>query len=881
MNPELPELNGAYNPSEFEDEIYRSWLDAGYFKSSVNPDKKPYTIVIPPPNVTGVLHMGHVLNNTLQDILIRYHRMNGFEACWIPGTDHASIATEAKVVKYLADKGIDKFEIGREKFLEYAWEWKQKYGGIIISQLKKMGASCDWDRERFTMDDGFYKAVIHSFVALYNKGYIYKGFRLVNWCPVSKSAISDEEVYYQEVDGKLWHFKYPLKGMDECLEIATTRPETMFGDTAVAVNPKDKRYKKYIGKFVILPIVNKEIPVIADEYVDIEFGTGVVKITPAHDPNDYNIGIAHDLEFINILNKDATMNNNVPEDFRGLDRFEAREAVVQKMKELKLLAKIENYTHKVGYSERGHVPIEPYLSEQWFMKMEELVKPAIKAVKDGDITFYPERWTKTYFHWLENVKDWCISRQLWWGHRIPVYYCDECGHYGAFEQAPSKCPECGSTKLRQDEDVLDTWASSWLWPFAVHKWPEIDNDLKYYYPTDTLVTAPEIIFFWVARMIIAGLEFFKKIPFSKVYFTGIVRDDQGRKMSKSLGNSPDPIDVIKEFGADALRFTITRLAPLGNDIYYSNGNCELGRNFANKIWNASRFILQNSSAASVKDISDVNLDDFDKWALSRFNKTIKKVRNEIEKFYFNDSAVSLYDFIWSEFCDWYIEISKVAIYKGEQSEKDSKISVLLYILEGSLKLLHPIMPFITEKIHMSLPRHKVSLVIEQYPEYNGSLIYEEEEDLVSSVQNIISTIRNIRGENKIQPNVMVEAVLCVQEKKLEDFAVKHLGVINKLSKVGKMEFSSGRQKDMDEVLGVGKGFEIYISLKGVIDIVKEKDKFEAELARITALIGSTRKKLENSDFISRAPAAVISKEKEKILFLEGERDKIMRNLGIN
>ncbi len=876
-----PELAGPYNPNDFEEKIYQYWIEEGLFKSSVNPSKKPYTIVIPPPNVTGVLHMGHILNNTIQDILIRYHRMNGFETCWIPGTDHASIATEAKVVKYLLDKGIDKFAIGREKFLEYAWEWKQKYGGIIINQLKRMGASCDWDRERFTMDNGYYKSVIHSFVEIYKKGYIYKGYKLVNWCPVSKSAISDEEVYYKEVEGKLWYFKYPIKGSREFLEIATTRPETLLGDTAVAVNPRDSRYKKYIGKTVILPIVEKEIPVIADEYVDIEFATGVVKITPAHDPNDYIIGKNHNLEFVNILNIDATLNNNVPEDFRGLDRFEAREAVVEEMKERKLLSKIENYTHKVGYSERGHVPIEPYLSEQWFMKMDELVKPAVKAVKSKKIKFYPDRWTKTYFHWLENIKDWCISRQLWWGHRIPVYYCDNCGHYDAYEEAPLACEECGTEGLRQDEDVLDTWASSWLWPFAVHKWPEIDDELKYYYPTDTLVTAPEIIFFWVARMIIAGYEFLSDIPFHKVYFTGIVRDDLGRKMSKSLGNSPDPLDVIKDYGADALRYTITRLAPLGNDIHYSNATCELGRNFGNKIWNASRFILQNCGDSDPKGIRHVNLDDFDKWIISRFNKTVLKVRNEIESFDFNTATVSLYDFIWSEFCDWYIEISKVALYTGTPAEMESKLSILMYILDGSLKLIHPFMPFISEKIHQSLPMHKVSIVIDKYPVFDKGLIFEKEENLVETFQNIIGTIRNIRGENKIQPNIPVDSLLSIDESDLAQFISMNEGVLKKLAKVRNLAFDSGHNKKEDEAVGAGKGFEVFVSLSGIIDLDKEKEKLIQDLKRIEASIENSKVKISNDDFIKRAPEAVIIKERDKISYLEGERDKIRRNLGIN
>jgi len=870
-------LSGSYSPNDFEESIYQFWLEKGYFKSRVNPQKKPYTIVIPPPNVTGVLHMGHILNNTIQDILIRYHRMNGFEACWIPGTDHASIATEAKVVKYLSEKGIDKYKIGREKFLEYAWEWKEKYGGIIITQLKRLGVSCDWDRERFTMDPGYYRAVIHSFVKLYKKGYIYKGHRLVNWCPVSRSAISDEEVYYKEVEGKLWYFKYPIKGAHEFLEIATTRPETMLGDTAVAVNPNDNRYKKYIGKTVILPIVEREIPVIADEYVDMEFGTGVVKITPAHDPNDYDIGKKHNLEFINILNEDATLNNNVPEEFRGLDRFEAREAVVEKMKELKLLSKIENYAHKVGYSERGHVPIEPLLSEQWFIKMDELVKPAIEVVKEGKIKFYPERWVKTYFHWLENIKDWCISRQLWWGHRIPVYYCKDCGYYNAYEEAPSNCEKCGGTNIFQDEDVLDTWASSWLWPFAVHKWPEIDEDLKYYYPTDTLVTAPDIIFFWVARMIIAGMEFLNEIPFRKVYFTGVIRDDLGRKMSKSLGNSPDPLDVIKEYGADALRFTITRLAPLGNDILYNNEKCELGRNFCNKIWNAAKYILQNVEGIWIKKLTEVELDVFDKWILSRYNKAIAKVRHEIEEFYFNDAAITLYDFIWGEFCDWYIEISKLGLYKGSQKEKESKMAVLLFVLDGSLKLLHPFMPFITERIYKALPLKEETIMLSSYPVSDKNYIFEKEEAEASFIQNIIYTVRNIRGENKIQPNIQINASLITDQKRIV-LLEQNAGVIKKLAKIENLYFAKEHKKSEDEVVGVGQGFEIYISLEGIVDIEKERARLQAELDRLNSSIQSVKGKLQNKNFVEKAPPAIVVKEKEKLNYLEEEKNKILKNL---
>jgi valyl-tRNA synthetase len=876
----VKQLPKAYNHLEFEDEIYEFWLKNKYFKSQVNPDKKPYTIVMPPPNVTGMLHMGHILNNTIQDVLIRYYRMNGYEACWIPGTDHASIATEAKVTKYLAEKGIDKFAIGREKFLEYAWEWKEKYGGIIINQLKKLGCSCDWDRERFTMDKGYYYAVIYAFVELFKKGYIYRGYRLVNWCPVSRSAISDEEVYYKEVEGKLYYFLYPLKDSNEFLEIATTRPETMLGDTAVAVNPADPRYKRYIGKTVILPIVGREIPVIADEYVDMEFGTGVVKITPAHDPNDYEIGLKHNLEMINILNPDATLNKNVPEDFIGMDRFEAREAVVEKMKELKLLKKIENYTHKVGYSERGHVPIEPYLSEQWFLKMKELAKPAIEVVKSGKIKFFPERWTKVYFHWLENVKDWCISRQLWWGHRIPVFYCDDCGFYNAYVESPSNCEKCGSKNIRQDEDVLDTWASSWLWPFAVHKWPEIDEDLKYYYPTSTLVTAPDIIFFWVARMIIAGMEFMGEIPFENVYFTGIIRDSIGRKMSKSLGNSPDPLDVIKEYGSDALRYTIMRLAPLGNDIYYDNEKCELGRNFANKIWNASRFVLQNLSDVKIKQLEEIELDIFDRWILTKYNKSIEKLRNEIESFYFNEATVTLYDFIWSEFCDWYIETSKIALYSGNKDLKENKASVLFFLLNNILKMLHPFMPFITEKIYQFLPvKEKDSIMITSFPVVMKNYIFEEDEANFEFLKEIVYSIRNLRGEYNISPSVSINVVLKIEDDVKKSFLEKNETCIKKLAKVNNLSFVKEYRKSAEESIYVGSGFEIYARVAELINIEKEKEKIQKEIERLTKQIENISAKLSNPSFLEKAPLEVIEREQKKLDDWTEELKKLKSSLS--
>lgn len=870
------ELAKSFDPQAFEDRIYKDWLEQGHFRSQPHPDKKPYTIVIPPPNVTGMLHMGHILNNTIQDILIRYHRMRGYEACWIPGTDHASIATEAKVSQMLAEKGIDKHEIGREKFLEYAQDWKSKYGGIIISQLKKLGASCDWERERFTMDDGYYKAVIHAFVELFNKGYIYKGFRLVNWCPVSRSAISDEEVYYKEVNGKLWHFRYPYKDGSGYVVVATTRPETMLGDTAVAVNPKDKRYKDIVGKTVVLPIVGREIPVIADDYVDMEFGTGVVKITPAHDPNDYEMARRHDLDIINILTENASLNKAVPQEYQGLDRYEAREAVVQQMEALKLVEKIEDYTHSVGYSERGHVPIEPFLSEQWYMRMDELIKPAVTAIKDRKIQFYPERWEKTYFNWMDNIRDWCISRQLWWGHRIPVYYCDKTGKYAAFEERPEKLGDSVGDEIRQDEDVLDTWASSWLWPFAVHAWPQKDEQLKYYYPTNTLVTGPDIIFFWVARMIIAGYEFLGDIPFEKVYFTGIIRDDLGRKMSKSLGNSPDPLDVIAEYGADALRYTIIRLAPLGNDILYSNEKCELGRNFGNKIWNAARFIHHAAGDLTPLPWQEVRLDTFDKWILTRYHQTIRKVSEEIDSFHFNDATISLYDFIWGDYCDWYIESSKVTLYGADESAKRSKISVLYHVLEGALKLLHPVMPFITEEVYQSLPGAEGSIMVSSYPEYDPASIYSKEEAEIKLLQDIIYTVRNIRGEYKIPPSTDVQARIKLDAAVSEDTLSANLESILKLAKLKGLEQTTQPKLD-SEAAGVGQGFELYVSLEGLIDTAREKERLDKEIERLGGLIDSLAGRLQNAQFLAKAPAAVIEAEKTRLQKMQDEQSKLQEN----
>ncbi len=667
MTDKQKEIPKAYDPSVVEDKWYKYWLGNDIFHSEVDETKQPYVIAIPPPNITGMLTMGHILNNAIQDVLIRLKRMQGYNACWVPGTDHASIATETKVTKYLSDKNLDKKEIGREVFIKYCQEWKEEYGGIIIQQLKKLGVSCDWKRERFTMDDDYYREVIKAFVELYNDGKIYRGYRMVNWDPASRSAISDEEVNFKTVNGKLWYFKYPVVGSNKFVVVATTRPETMLGDTGVAVNPNDDRFKDLVGKKVMLPITNREIPIFADEFVDMEFGTGAVKVTPAHDMNDNDLGQKHKLEVINIFNEDARTNEKVPERFRGLDRYEARKKVIKWFEENGLMEKIEDYEHKVGYSERGNVPIEPYLSEQWFMQMKELVKPALQALKEEKINFHPKHWEKTYFHWMENIKDWCISRQLWWGHRIPVWYCVgndhckiECKEPIVSIDTPEKCPHCGSANLKQEEDVLDTWASSWLWAHAIFR---TEEERDYYYPTTTLVTAPDIIFFWVARMIIAGMYFRNEIPFSDVYFTSIIRDAEGKKMSKSLGNSPDPLDVIKDYGADALRFTILYLAPLGQDVLFSVDKCDFGRNFANKIWNAGRFLLMNAQSIPVKEeLKDKHIDFADEWIISRFNFTLSLLDDTYKNFEINSATKIIYSFVWNDFCDWYVEMTKNRLY---------------------------------------------------------------------------------------------------------------------------------------------------------------------------------------------------------------------------
>ncbi len=864
----LTDIPKAYNPNEVEDKWYKYWEDHNLYHSEPDESKIPYTIVIPPPNITGMLTMGHILNNSIQDLYIRYKRMKGFNALWVPGTDHASIATETKVVKYLKEQGIDKYEIGREEFLKYCWEWKEKYGNIITTQLRKLGVSCDWKRERFTMDDHYYRKVIEAFVKLYKKGLIYRGYRLVNWDPASKSAISDEEVIYKTVQGKLWYFKYPVKDSDEFLVVATTRPETMLGDTGVAVNPKDERYKHLVGKKVILPIVNREIPIFADEYVDMEFGTGAVKVTPAHDVNDYEMGQRHNLEIINIFNPDATTNENVPEDLRGLDRYEVRKRVVKKFEELGLLEKIEDYTTNVGYSERGNVPIEPYLSEQWFMKMDSLAQPALQVVREGEIKFHPQHWVKTYEHWMTNIKDWCISRQLWWGHRIPVWYHKETKEIYCNVEPPEDIEN-----WEQDEDVLDTWASSWLWAQDVFTTKE---DQDYYYPTDLLVTGPDIIFFWVARMIMAGMEFMHEIPFKDVYFTSIIRDVQGRKMSKSLGNSPDPLDVIKDYGADALRFTINYIAPLGQDVLFSTDKTELGRNFANKIWNAGRFLLMNAQQIETDDsLIDKHIDFIDEWITSRFQNAVKQFEDALERFDITGAARVIYSYIWNDFCDWFLELSKVKFYSGNEEVKSAALTRALVLFEESLKLAHPFMPFITEELwHLISERAGgESISVSAFPEFDESRISKSAEEEMEFVQNIITAIRNIRGELSIPPSKKIDVLLKTDSLREESHVY-----IKSLAKINELTVDPALTKPAQSASAVVKNCDIFVPLAGVIDLDVERARIEKEINRLENALKGVEKKLSNEKFVNNAPKEIVEKEKNKKENWEGQLVKLKKIL---
>ncbi len=865
MHPKnLDEIPKAYDPKNAEDKWYKYWEEYKLYHSEIDKNKTPYTIVIPPPNITGILHIGHILNNTLQDIYIRYKRMQGFNACWVPGIDHASIATESKVVALLKEKGITKDDISREEFLKHCYEWKDKYGGMIFKQLRRIGVSCDWERERFTMDDHYYKKVIEAFVHLYKEGLIYRGYRMVNWDPASKSAISDEEVFYKEVQGKLWYFKYPVKDSNEFVIVATTRPETMLGDTGIAVNPEDERYTHLIGKNIILPIVGKEIPLFSDSYVDKSFGTGAVKVTPAHDVNDYDMGQRHKLEIVNIFNEDASTNGNVPKEFRNLDRYEARKKVVARMEELGLLYKVEEYTNKVGYSQRGNVPIEPYLSEQWFMKMDELCKPALKVVLDGKIKFHPEHWVKTYEHWMSGIRDWCISRQLWWGHRIPVWYNKHTQEIYCDVNPPEDIEN-----WHQEEDVLDTWASSWLWAQDVFTNQE---DQNYYYPTDLLVTAPDIIFFWVARMIIAGLHFKNEIPFKDVYFTSLVRDQQGRKMSKSLGNSPDPLDLIDEYGADALRFTIIYIAPLGQDVLFSNEKCEIGRNFANKIWNAGRFLLMNAQNIKLDRMVEYKHIDFtDKWIMSRFNETIKAVNDSMTKFEVNAASKYIYSYVWNDFCDWYIELTKNRLYHGSDEVKSAVLTRAMSLYEKMLQLVHPFMPFITEELWQLVDGRKEgeSISTAAFPLFDEKLIDRRAESEINFVQDVVTAIRNIRGEMNISPAKQINVFL-----KSGSITSSQERYIKSLVKIDQLIVDENLDKPKACASAVVKGCDIFIPLEGLIDINVERARIEKELSRLLNSFNGVRKKLENENFVSKAPADVIEKEKNKLADWEKALEKL-------
>ena len=871
-------LENKYNSSSVENKWYDHWLEKKYFHADSNSKKEPYTIVIPPPNVTGMLTMGHVLNNTIQDILIRKARMEGKEACWIPGTDHASIATETKVIKMLEEKGINKNDLSREEFLEHAWEWKEKYGGIIINQLKKLGCSCDWERERFTMDEGYTNAVLESFVKLYNKGLIYKGHRLVNWCPVSKSAISDEEVVHKEINGHLWYFRYPIKGEDEYLVVATTRPETMLGDSAVAVNPNDKRYKKHIGKTIDLPLVGREIPIIADDYVDPDFGTGCVKITPAHDPNDFAMGKRHDLEFINVMNDDATINENVPEKYIGQDRFDARKQIIHDIDQIGLLDRTEDYVNKIGFSERGDVPIEFYMSDQWFMKMNDLVKPAIDAVKSGEIKFHPEHWVKTYNHWMDNIKDWCISRQLLWGHQIPVWYHKE-------DKTRLHVSVNGPDDIEnweQDKDVLDTWASSWIWPMGVHDWPEENEDLNKFFPTNTLVTGPDIIFFWVARMIITGYEFLDKKPFTDVYFTSILRDETGKKLSKSLGNSPDPLDLFEEYGTDAVRFGIMLMAPQGLDVLFSKERLEIGRNFMNKLWNACRFISMNKPDNWIdgQSADEIELRLPDKWIVSRLNRAIKNYNKQMDRLHFNEAAKVLYDYIWNDFCDWYIEIAKTRFYSDDDDSKMITYNMCIESIRKILPLLHPYTPFITEELWSFFKiENDKDLIISPWPAVHKSSINEKIDNEMNILQDVISSVRAVRSRMNIPPSKKIELKIKSNEEQ-KHFIDQNNELIISLAKLNSYSVGISMQKPSQSVVSVVHGMELYIPLEGLVDLEKERAQLNKRRTKIEELLVGIDNKLSNENFIANAPDEIVNRENNKKIDLKDELEKINSNINM-
>ncbi|MCI8356835.1 MAG: valine--tRNA ligase [Lachnospiraceae bacterium] len=892
------ELAKTYDPKSIEDRLYEKWMEKKYFHAEVDRTKKPFTIVIPPPNITGQLHMGHALDNTMQDILIRFKRMQGYNALWQPGTDHASIATEVKIIETLKEEGVSKEDLGREGFLKRAWEWKEEYGGRIIGQLKKLGSSCDWDRERFTMDEGCNKAVTEVFCKMHEKGWIYKGSRIINWCPVCNTSISDAEVEYEEQAGHFWHIKYPLvdengqPSKTEFLEFATTRPETMLGDTAVAVNPKDERYAYLKGRMVWLPIVNKAIPVVEDEYVDMEFGTGVVKITPAHDPNDFEVGKRHNLPEVNIMNDDATINANGGK-YEGLDRYEARKQIVEELEKEGLLVKIEDYSHNVGTHDRCGTTIEPLIKKQWFVKMDELIKPAAEAVKNGDIKLIPERMDKIYFNWTDNIRDWCISRQLWWGHRIPAYYCDSCGEIVVDKKRPEVCPKCGGTHLTQDEDTLDTWFSSALWPFSTLGWPEKTEELDYFYPTDVLVTGYDIIFFWVIRMIFSGYEQMRERPFHTVLFHGLVRDSQGRKMSKSLGNGIDPLEIIEQYGADALRLTlITGNAP-GNDMRFYNERVEASRNFANKVWNASRFIMMNMEQAEEKtgardwevSYNEVkeSLEPADQWILSRLNTLVREVTDNMEQYELGIAVQKVYDFIWDEFCDWYIEMVKPRLYSREESDNQGKTAALWTlknVLTEALKLLHPYMPFVTEEIFCTIQAEEESIMVSDWPVYREEWNFAKEESAIELMKEAVRGIRNVRTQMNVAPSRKAAVYVVSEKEEVRGVFAEGRLFFTSLAGASELTIQADRSGIADDAVSVViPNATLYIPFAELVDIgqeierlTKEKERLAGELARVNGMLGNER-------FLSKAPEAKIAEERAKLEKYEQMKEQVESRLA--
>ncbi len=859
-------LETTYDPKAIEPRLYEKWCENKYFHADIDRSRKPFTIVMPPPNVTGKLHMGHALDNTLQDILIRYKRMQGYNALWVPGTDHAAISTEVKVTNQLKDEGIDKKELGREKFLERTWQWKEEYGGVIEEQLKKLGTSCDWDRERFTMDEGCSRAVEEVFIKLYEEGYIYKGSRIINWCPVCKTSLSDAEVEHEEQDGSFWHIKYPIVGTGDYLEIATTRPETMLGDTAIAVHPDDERYKDIVGKTAILPLVEREIPIVADSYVDKEFGTGAVKITPAHDPNDFEVGKRHGLPEINVMNDDATINENGGK-YAGMDRYEARKIMVKELEEQGLLVKIVPHSHNVGTHDRCHTTVEPLVKQQWFVKMEELAKPAINAVKSGELKFVPERFDKIYLHWLENIRDWCISRQIWWGHRIPAYYCDECQEVVVAREMPGVCPKCGCTHFTQDEDTLDTWFSSALWPFSTLGWPEKTEDLDYFYPTDVLVTGYDIIFFWVIRMVFSGYAHTGRSPFHTVFIHGLVRDSLGRKMSKSLGNGIDPLEIIEQYGADALRMTLVTGNAPGNDMRFYYERVEASRNFANKVWNASRFILMNMEGKEIMLPRESDFSPADRWIMSKCNHVIKEMTENMDKFELGIALAKVYDFIWDEFCDWYIELAKYRMYHAEENPAGANATLwtLREVLKRALKLLHPYMPFVSEEIYSKVAPEEESLMISPWPSYDTGLKDEKAEAILEHYKEVIRGVRNVRAEMNVPNSRKATIYVVCKDAELREGlmllaeSAKMMAAANDF--IAK-EDKSGIAEDAVSV--VVPDAAVYVPLEELIDFEQEIERLRKEEMRLSKEIARATGMLNNEKFVSKAPEAKVQEEREKL-----------------